>query len=83
MRGEPLVPIFAKSRLQSGSLAGHLGHSGWAPLHWTAAGMLEAEQQFRRVAGQSDLANAVDRDLAGGRFHAGWRMRIAADSGRD
>jgi putative transposase len=36
-------------------------------LRRTAAGMLEAEQQFRRVAGYSDLAKlaiAVERDLA-------------------
>ncbi len=41
--------------------------SGDMCLRWTAAGMLEAEQQFRRVAGYSDLAklaNAVERDLA-------------------
>jgi len=36
-------------------------------LRWTAAGMLEAERQFRRVIGYSELAklaNAVERDLA-------------------
>jgi len=36
-------------------------------LRWTAAGMLEAEQQFRRVIGYSELAKlalAVERDLA-------------------
>ncbi len=35
-------------------------------LRWTAAGMLEAEQQFRRVIGYRDLAKlaiAVERDL--------------------
>jgi putative transposase len=35
-------------------------------LRWTAAGMLEAETQFRRVAGYTDLATlalAVERDL--------------------
>jgi putative transposase len=40
--------------------------SGDMCLRWTAAGMLEAEQQFRRVAGYSDLAKlalAVERDL--------------------
>ena len=26
---------------------------------WTAAGMLQAEQQFRRIVGYSDLANLV------------------------
>ena len=36
-------------------------------LRWTAAGMLEAEQQFRKIIGYSDLAKlaiAVERDLA-------------------
>ena len=40
--------------------------SGDMCLRWTAAGMLEAEQQFRRVIGYSDLAKlaiAVERDL--------------------
>jgi putative transposase len=35
-------------------------------MRWTAAGMLEAEQQFRRVVGHSDLAKlaiAVEREL--------------------
>lgn len=34
---------------------------------WTAAGMLEAETQFRKIIGYSDLAKlavAVERDLA-------------------
>jgi transposase-like protein len=36
-------------------------------LRWTAAGMLEAERQFRRIIGYADLAkliDAVERDLA-------------------
>jgi putative transposase len=36
-------------------------------LRWTAAGMLEAEQQFRKIIGYSDLAKlavAVERDIA-------------------
>jgi len=40
--------------------------SGEMCLRWTAAGMLEAEQQFRRVIGYRDLAKlalAVERDL--------------------
>jgi putative transposase len=40
--------------------------SGDMCLRWTAAGMLEAEQQFRKVIGYSDLAKlavAVERDL--------------------
>ena len=35
-------------------------------LRWTAAGMLEAEQQFRRIIGYRDLARlavAIERDL--------------------
>ena len=41
--------------------------SGDMCLRWTAAGMLEAEQQFRKVIGYSDLAKLatrVERDLA-------------------
>jgi len=41
--------------------------SGEMGLRWTAAGMLEAEQQFRRVIGYRDLANlavAIERDPA-------------------
>ena len=40
--------------------------SGDMALRWTAAGMLEAEQQFRKVIGYRDLAKlaiAVERDL--------------------
>ncbi len=36
-------------------------------LRWTAAGMLEAERQFRRVTGSRDLATlciAIERDPA-------------------
>jgi len=36
-------------------------------LRWTAAGMLEAERQFRKVVGYRDLAKlavAVERELA-------------------
>jgi putative transposase len=35
-------------------------------LRWTAAGMLEAERQFRRIIGYADLAklaNAIEREL--------------------
>ena len=42
-------------------------HNGDMCLRWTAAGMLEAEQQFRRVIGHGDLAElavAIERDLA-------------------
>ncbi len=41
--------------------------SGDMCLRWTAAGMLEAEQQFRKIIGYSDLAKlavAVEHDLA-------------------
>jgi hypothetical protein len=41
--------------------------AGDMPKRWTAAGMLVAEQQFRRIIGYADLAklaNAVERDLA-------------------
>jgi len=36
-------------------------------LRWTAAGMLEAERQFRRIIGYRDLARlavAIERNLA-------------------
>ncbi len=36
-------------------------------LRWTAAGMLEAEHQFRRIIGYRQLAKlaiAIERDLA-------------------
>jgi putative transposase len=41
--------------------------SGEMCLRWTAAGMLEAERQFRRVIGYRDLAKlatAVERETA-------------------
>jgi putative transposase len=41
--------------------------SGEMALRWTAAGMLEAERQFRRIIGYSDLAKlvvAIEHDLA-------------------
>ena len=41
--------------------------SGEMCLRWTAAGMLEAERQFRRIIGHRDLAKlalAVERDTA-------------------
>jgi putative transposase len=40
--------------------------SGDMCLRWTAAGMLEAERQFRRVIGHGDVAKlavAVERDI--------------------
>ena len=40
--------------------------SGDMALRWTAAGMLEAELQFRRIIGYADLAKlvtAIERDL--------------------
>jgi putative transposase len=47
--------------------------SGDMCLRWTAAGMLEAEQQFRKIIGYSDLAKlavAVEHDLAAHRAPA-------------
>src|SRR5947209_1132092 len=41
--------------------------SGEMALRWTAAGMLEAEHQFRRIIGYRDLAKlavAIERELA-------------------
>jgi putative transposase len=43
--------------------------SGEMGLRWTAAGMLEAERQFRKVIGYQDLAKlavAIERDLDSG-----------------
>ena len=40
--------------------------NGEMGLRWTAAGMLEAERQFRRIIGYRDLARlavAIERDL--------------------
>ncbi len=40
--------------------------SGEMALRWTAAGMLEAERQFRKIIGYRDLATlltAIERDL--------------------
>jgi hypothetical protein len=34
-------------------------------LRWSAAGMLKAERQFRRIIGYRNLAVAIERDLAG------------------
>ena len=42
-------------------------------LRWTAAGMLEAECQFRRIIGHTDLAKlalAVERDVTHARGSA-------------
>jgi putative transposase len=47
--------------------------SGDMCLRWTAAGMLEAEQQFRKIIGCRDLAKlaiAVERNLAAQRASA-------------
>jgi putative transposase len=47
--------------------------SGQMCLRWTAAGMLEAERQFRRIIGHADLAKlaiAVENDTARGRVPA-------------
>jgi putative transposase len=45
-------------------------HNGDMCLRWTAAGMLEAQTQFRRVIGHADLAKlalAVERDVTASR----------------
>ncbi len=42
-------------------------HNGDMCLRWTAAGMLEAQGQFRKIIGYTDLAKlavAVERDVA-------------------
>jgi hypothetical protein len=42
-------------------------HNGDMCLRWTAAGMLEAEGQFRKIIGYPDLAKlavAVERDVS-------------------
>ncbi len=47
--------------------------NGDMALRWTAAGMLEAEHQFRRVIGHADLAKlaiAVEHDIANARTAA-------------
>lgn len=54
--------------------------SGEMGLRWTAAGMLEAERQFRRVAGHTDLAGLavkVEKDLAARRQAAATSTREA------
>jgi putative transposase len=46
--------------------------SGEMALRWTAAGMLEAERQFRRIIGYRDLAQlavAIERDLTRPTIH--------------
>src|SRR4051812_5352571 len=48
-------------------------HNGDMCLRWTAAGMLEAEQQFRKIIGFNDLAKlaiAVEHDVAAKRAAA-------------
>jgi putative transposase len=58
---EPMIEIIRRSsrnvkRWQSGDMC----------LRWTAAGMLEAETQFRKIVGYTDLAKlalAIERDL--------------------
>ena len=52
--------------------------SGEMCLRWTAAGMLEAERQFRRIIGHADLArlaNAVERQL---HHHAATTPEVSA-----
>jgi putative transposase len=52
-------------------------------LRWTAAGMLEAQQQFRRIIGHTDLAKlavAVERDVAAKRAAAFTNQPLNASS---
>ena len=46
-------------------------HNGDMCLRWTAAGMLEAEHQFRRIIGHTDIAKlavAIERDITARRI---------------
>jgi hypothetical protein len=54
--------------------------SGDMCLRWTAAGMLEAERQFRKIIGYAKLANAVEHDLAARRAPAPNTTREEADT---
>jgi len=57
--------------------------SGDMCLRWTAAGMLEAERQFRKIIGYADLAKlavAVERDLAAQRAAAHTTTIAQADT---
>jgi putative transposase len=52
-------------------------------LRWTAAGMLEAEQQFRKIIGFNDLAKlaiAVEQDVAAKRAAAFTRQPLNTSS---
>ena len=52
-------------------------------LRWTAAGMLEAQQQFRRIIGHTDLtklAVAVERDVAAKRAASSTSQPLNASS---
>ena len=49
-------------------------------LRWSAAGMLEAERQFRRIIGYRDLANlvvAVEREVAAAALPSPTREEVA------
>jgi hypothetical protein len=55
--------------------------SGEMALRWTAAGMLEAERQFRRIIGYRDLAKlavAIERDPAHTTPVASWSEEAGA-----
>ena len=54
--------------------------NGEMALRWTAAGMLEAEQQFHRIIGYRDLAKlaiAIELDLAANRVPGPTREEVA------
>ncbi len=79
---EALRPLIERARALAGAPAATSKQwsSGDMCLRWTAAGMLEAEQQFRRVIGYPALAKlavAVERDVThqNDHPHAGARGR--------
>ena len=51
--------------------------NGEMALRWTAAGMLEAEQQFHRIIGYRDLAIAIELDRAANRVPGPTREEAA------
>src|SRR3954452_4137056 len=58
-------------------------HNGDMCLRWTAAGMLEAEQQFRKIIGHTDLAKlaiAIEHDVAAKRTAAFTRPPLNASA---
>ena len=57
-----MSPICSPSATARRSSSGSVAHGRWngdMRKRWTAAGMLVAEQQFRRIIGYKDLAKLV------------------------